>query len=332
MIMFSRRKILLDSIALTIGVPAFAQTPPPAGELSAPKGLPQPAETIDLWPNGAPGMPARALLETVNERSTDSQISDRAVFGISNPRMAVFRPAVSNGAAIVITPGGGYKWVVMDKEGYELARWLAARGFTVFVLFYRLPGEGWAAGPDVALADGQRAIRLVRQHAGRYGINPDCVALMGFSAGGHVCADVATRFAVPAYEPADAADTLSARPTLAAPIYPVISMTLPTAHPGSRELLLGADASPELERAHSPQHNVPPNAPPFFLVHAEDDESVVVENTLLLRAALRAKNIPTETHLFANGGHGFGLRKALGKPAAIWPELFVAWAATMGLI
>lgn len=156
----SRRTLLLAGLAAGA---ASAQTPPPQGKRVA--GLPQPVETIDLWPNGAPGMPAKPLIETVNERSTDAQLTDRAVFGITRPRMAVFRPARPNGAALLVTPGGGYKWVVVDKEGYETARWLCARGFTVFVLFYRLPGEGWAAGADVALSDAQRAIRVIRHRA-----------------------------------------------------------------------------------------------------------------------------------------------------------------------
>eukprot|EP01035_Chromulina_nebulosa_P044067 gene44067-59676_t len=170
--------------------------------------------------------------------------------------MVVFRPAIPNGAAALVMPGGGYKWVVIDKEGYEIARWLAARGWTVFVLFYRLPGDGWAAGPDVALADAQRAMRLIRYHARDYGIIPERVAAMGFSAGGHVCGDLATRFATATYQPVNAADRLSARPDVAAPIYAVQSMTAPLAHAGSRELLIGANASPALERAHSPASNV----------------------------------------------------------------------------
>ena len=137
--------------------------------------------------------------------------------------------------------------VVIDKEGYEMGHWLAERGFTVFVLFYRLPGEGWAAGPNVALSDAQRAMRLIRSRSGDYGVDPERVAAMGFSAGGHLCADLATRFAAHTYDPVDSADTLSARPLLAAPIYPVISMTAPIAHDMSRELLIGKDAGPELE-------------------------------------------------------------------------------------
>ena len=305
---------------------AFGQTAPPATGTPGPARLPDPAETIDLWPNGAPGMPATPPVETVNERSKDPNLADRAVFGITRPRLAVFRPKEPNGAAVMITPGGGYRWVVVDKEGYELGRLLSARGFTVFVLFYRLPGEGWAAGPNVALSDAQRAMRLIRHRARDYGIDPKRIAAMGFSAGGHLCADLLTRFAVRTYDPVDAADALPARPAAAAPIYPVISMTAPAAHAGSRELLVGKNASAELERAHSPHLTVPADAPPVFLVHAEDDASVPVENALLLRAGLRAKNIPVETHLFARGGHGFGLRGTPGKPVAVWPELFVEWA------
>lgn len=312
--------------AALIASAAHGQTAPPVTGKPGPAGLPDPVETIDLWPNGAPGMPATAPTETVNERSTDRDLTDRAVFGITRPRLVVFRPHRPNGAAVLITPGGGYRWVVVDKEGYEMGRWLAARGFTVFVLFYRLPGEGWATGPNVALADAQRAVRLIRHRARDYGVDPQRVAAMGFSAGGHLCADLLTRFDARVYDPVDAADRQPARPTAAAPIYPVISMTAPHAHPGSRALLIGVDADAARERAHSPHLNVPANAPPVFLLHAEDDDVVPVENALLLRAALRAKGVPVETHLFAHGGHGFGLRKTLGKPVAAWPDLFLAWA------
>ncbi|MFM2410300.1 MAG: hypothetical protein RL481_1128 [Pseudomonadota bacterium] len=325
------RRTLIGLAGAGIASAAMGQTPPPATGGALPAGLPQPNETIDLWPKGAPGMPKAALTETFNERSTDPQLTDRAVFGISRPRMAVFRPVRPNGAAVMITPGGGYKWVVVDKEGYELGRWLSARGSTVFVLFYRLPGEGWAAGPNVVLQDTQRAMRLIRHRAANYGIDPERVAAMGFSAGGHACADLAARFATQVYAPVDKADNLSARAFVAAPIYPVISMSAPHAHAGSREKLIGANATPEVERAHSPHLNIPANAPPHFILHAEDDDVVPVENALLLRAALRAKNIPVETHLFTHGGHGFGLRKAIGKPVETWPELFLTWAKAQGL-
>ncbi len=326
-----RRSLIVAGLASTLTARAGAQTPPPVAVGALPPGLPQPSETIDLWPGTAPGLPAAALTETVNERSTDPLVTDRAVFGISRPRMAVFRPDRPNGAAVLLTPGGGYRWVVVDKEGYEMARWLAARGFTAFVLFYRLPGEGWSAGPDVPLADALRAMRLIRHRSRDFAIDPERVSAMGFSAGGHVCASLSTRFAARAYQPVDAADRLSAKPHSAAPIYPVISMDPAIAHSGSRRLLLGKAPTAEAEALYSPDRQVPADAPPHFLLHAEDDDVVPVENTLRLRAGLKARGIPLEMHLFANGGHGFGLRKAVGKPVEAWPELWRAWARTVGL-
>jgi acetyl esterase/lipase len=325
-----RRGALIAPFAAALAAPAFAQTAPPGKAGDFPPGLPQPTETIELWPNGAPGMPAHPPTEQVTERSTDHSINDRAVTGIVKPRLVVFRPRIPNGAAIMIAPGGGYTRVVIDREGYELARYFADRGFTCFVLFYRLPGDGWAAGPDTPLQDAQRAMRLIRSRARDYALAPERIASMGFSAGGHLCADLATRYNARVYQPVDAADALTAKPFIAAPIYPVVTMIPPLAHEGSRALLLGKDAGLALEKAHSPQLNVTADTPPCFLCAAEDDPAVPVENTVMLRAALKAHKVTVETHLFANGGHGFGLRKAIGKPVEIWPELFLAWARTQG--
>jgi len=292
---------------------------------------PDPVGTIDLWPSGAPGAPSQLLIETVRERSTDPAYNDRTVFGISRPRMAVFRPGKPNGGAVLIMPGGGYRWVVVDKEGYEMARWLSERGVTAFVLFYRLPGEGWASGPDTPLIDAQRAMRLIRHRSTAYGIEPKRICAMGFSAGGHVCASLMTRFSDAIYEPTDGADRLSARPDAAAPIYPVISMTAPAAHSGSRAQLIGEQASPELERKYNPAAHVPADAPPAFLLHAEDDQSVLVANTFLLRQALLEKRIPVETHLYPDGGHGFGLRLSKGHSVEGWEELLYAWCLKRGI-
>lgn len=293
---------------------------------------PDPTEWWDLWPGIAPGAPAHGLDEVITERSSDPVWPDRAIHGISRPRMALFRPARPNGAAVIITPGGGYRWVVVDKEGFEFARWLAERGFTAFVLFYRLPGEGWASGPDTPLIDAQRAIRLVRHRAAALSLDPARIATVGFSAGGHVCADLAARFDKYAYVPVDPADALSTRPFCAAPIYPVVSMDAAIAHAGSRAQLIGGQPSAALEARHSPDRNIRVGAPPHFLVHAEDDPAVLVENSLRLRSALKAVGAGVETHLFAEGGHGFGLRRAAGKPVAAWPDLWAAWAYKQGLV
>jgi acetyl esterase/lipase len=327
-----RRTAVIGTLAAGLAARASAQTRPPATAESHHMAAPDPAETIDLWPADVPGALATLPVETVKERSKDPAYNDRYVFGIARPRMAVFRPAKPSGAAVLITPGGGYSWVVVDKEGYEMARWLAARGVTAFVLFYRLPHEGWAAGPDTPLQDAQRAMRLIRHRAARYRVDPARVTAMGFSAGGHVCADLLARFAAPVYAPVDEADRLSARPDAAAPIYPVVSMTLPTAHAGSRKNLVGESASAELEQAHSPHLHIGPASPPAFLLHAEDDPSVPVANTLLLRTALLAAKVPVETHLFPDGGHGFGLRLSKGKSVEGWQDIFWAWGVKRRLL
>lgn len=326
-----RRSLLLGSLAAAVATGSKAQTPPPATAESRWLTHPDPTETIDLWPGLPPGAPARLPVESVKERSTDRAFNDRFVTGVARPRMTVFRPAKPNGAAALITPGGGYERVVIDKEGYELARWLAARGVTAFVLFYRLPHEGWASGPDTPLADAQRAMRLIRHRAAAFQLDPKRICAIGFSAGGHVCASLLTRFAANVYAPVDAADRLSARPDTAAPIYPVISMTLPTAHGGSRARLIGEAATTQREQAYDPSRNVPANAPPTFLLHAEDDGAVLVENTLLLRRALVAAKVPVETHLFPDGGHGFGLRLAKGHSVDGWQDLLYSWGRRLGL-
>ncbi|UYY60035.1 alpha/beta hydrolase [Sphingomonas sp. S2-65] len=326
-----RRTALLAGLAVAGVAPhALAQTAPPAaGQGARPLTLADSTETIDLWPT--PPVPNSPQSEVTTERSKDPAYNDRFVTGITRPRMAVFRPKSPNGAAVLITPGGGYSWVVVDKEGYEMARLLAAQGITAFVLFYRLPHQGWANGADVPLADAQRALRLIRHHAPRYHVDPARVAATGFSAGGHVCASLLTRFDAQVYAPRDAADRLSARPDAAAPIYPVIAMAAPAAHMGSRKNLLGENPTAATERAYSPHLHVPANAPPCFLLHAEDDASVPVANTLMLREGLRAQNIATQTHLYPDGGHGFGLRLARGKSVEHWPDLFLHWLRQTGI-
>jgi acetyl esterase/lipase len=156
---------------------------------------------------------------------------------------------------------------------------------------------------------------------------PEKIGALGFSAGGHVCGELATRHGAKVYDPVDAADRLSARPAIAAPIYAVQSMVAPFAHGGSRDTLLGPDSSPKLQRAHSPALNVSTDTSPCFLAHAEDDTTVSVENTIEMRAALKAAGVKVETHLFSAGQHGF----YAGENARRWPELFATWAKGQGL-
>lgn len=289
-----------------------------------------PTEEIDVWPGIPPGAPAILPVEQVIETG-DAQHHGRMVKGIVRPRMKVFRPSRPNGAALLVTPGGGYSVIVIDVEGYQIGPWLAERGWTVFVLYYRLPGEGWAHRADVPLADAQRAMRLIRSRAPTYGIDPAKVGALGFSAGGHVCGDLATRYDATVYAPVDAADRLSARPAIAAPIYAVQSMSAPLAHGGSRDMLLGPNPSVETQRAHSPAHNVTAATPPVFMAHAEDDTTVSVENTVEMRAALKMAGVKVETHLFTAGRHGLGLPGPAGEPARHWKDMFAVWAQAQGL-
>ena len=319
--MIDRRTLIAAPALLTPGL-AAAQASAPA--------WPAPTEQIPLWPGRPPGQIDLTLNDRITERSTDAAIDDRALDRIANPRLDVFRALVPTGASVLITPGGGYQRVVIDREGWEMGAWFAARGITAFVLFYRLPAEGWEAGSNVALADAQRAMRLIRARAGRYGIDPVRTAVLGFSAGGHLCADLATRWDRDAYTAIDAADRQPARPFLAAPIYPVVEMDTRIAHRGSREKLIGLTPTAAQETEHSPNRQVRADTPPLFIAHAEDDDVVPVDNALALRAAARAAKVPVETHLFTAGGHGFGLRRAIGKPAGVWPDLFLAWARTQG--
>jgi acetyl esterase/lipase len=297
---------------------------------AAPDNPADPTETIRLWPDRPPGSPAALPDYRIIDRTAASGFLDRVWERVAEPILTVFRPARPNGAAMLVVPGGGYVRVVIDKEGFETARRLNAAGVTAFVLRYRLPADGWARRSDVPLQDGQRAMRLIRANAARYGLDPGRVAAIGFSAGGHLTASLSTRHDAKVYESVDAADRLSARPDLVALAYPVITMAPPFAHAGSALNLLGEAPSTETVAAYSPDRRVDAGTPPTFLFHAADDTSVPVENSLAYFAALRAAKVPGELHVFEEGGHGFGIRQAQGLPAAAWPDLFLAWAAQRG--
>lgn len=320
-----RRHLLAAGLALPLAARAAQAAVPTRPADVAPDA------SIALWPEDHLKIPP-GLVERVVQRSDDPQASDRMLEHITRPRLDIFRPAKPNGAAVILAPGGGYRYVVIDKEGYELARWLSARGVTVYVLFYRLPGDGWADRADVPLADAQRAVRLVRSRAAADGIDPARVAFGGFSAGGHVATSLLTRFDAPVYAPVDAADTLSARPDALAAIYPVVSMDAAIAHPGSRDNLLGPAPGAAAEALHSPERQVRKDMPPLWLLHAEDDSVVPVANSVRLREAARAIGAPCESHFFERGEHGFGLMKAAGLPVAIWPELLWNWLGSHGVV
>ena len=322
-----RRALLAAGLALPLAGAATAQA---KTAWTRPADI-APDASIALWPDGHLAIPS-GLAESVVQRSDDPDASDRMLQGITRPRLDVFRPAKPNGAAVILAPGGGYRYVVIDKEGYELARWLRERGVTVYILFYRLPGDGWADRSNVPLADAQRAVRLVRSRAGVDGIDPARVAFGGFSAGGHVATSLLTRFDASVYDPVDDADARSARPDDLAAFYPVVSMEPAIAHAVSREKLLGPEPDAARQALYSPDQQVRTDMPPLFLLHAEDDEVAKVENSLRLHTATRAIGAPCEAHYFAEGGHGFGLMKTAGLPVAIWPELYWNWLAARKIV
>jgi acetyl esterase/lipase len=230
-----------------------------------------------------------------------------------------------NGITLLIVPGGGYVRVVNDKEGVEAAEWFTARGFAAAVLRYRLPADGWAAGADAPVHDAMRALRLLRSHPIAGGPAPGRMGVMGFSAGGHLCARLITEPDL-AYARRDAADDLSARPDFAVLMYPVIATTGSYAHAGSAQQLQAAGVV-TADLAHfSPQLNVSAKTPPTLLVHAADDASVPVENSMMMYDALRKAGVRSELHVFDAGGHGFGLRGVTGKNVAVWPTLVQNWA------
>jgi acetyl esterase/lipase len=293
--------------------------------------VPASLETVPLWPGKVPGDIGTVIKTRIENQSHDPAHPDRWTYGTSRPDLVVCRPAEPNGAGVLVIPGGSYEFHSFDNEGLEQARWLNALGVTAFILNYRLPAEGWGGRADVPLQDAQRAIRVIRRDAARFGVDPDRVAALGFSAGGHLCGSLATRHAEPVYAPVDAADTLSARPTIAGLIYPVVTLVGAATHAWSRQNLLGADAPADASERRSVDRRVDANTPPLFLVHASDDGAVPVANSISLYQAMLDHKRPAEMHLFDEGGHGFGVRLPQSMPASIWPRLFARFAARKGV-
>ncbi len=287
---------------------------------------------LSLWPGSAPGSARLTVAETVEERSSDAKNPDRAVHGIRTPTLTAFLPRQANGASIVIAPGGGYVREVIDKEGSEIAAWFTARGVTVFVLKYRLPGEGHEHGSSVPLQDAQRAVRLVRAQAAEWQLDPVRIGFLGFSAGGHVAASLATQFARKVYEPVDVSDGASARPDFVLLLYPVISMQSAIAHQGSKSALLGSHPSAADVALHSCELHVTAASPATFLALADDDRSVVPENSLRYYEALKRARVRAELHVFLQGGHGFALRGSPDDASRHWPDLAWQWLQVLGVV
>ena len=249
------------------------------------------------------------------------------------PTITVYSPpeAGNIGTTILILPGGGYGGLAIDKEGHDIARYLNTIGVTGVVLKYRLPRpEGFVFKHDVPLRDAVRAMRLIRHRAGEWGVDPGRVGVMGFSAGGHLAATVATQYERATEEPANPVDQHSARPDFQVLVYPVTSFRDSVGHGGSRKNLIGEAPAAELIDLYSNELQVTADTPPAFLVHTSDDR-VKVENSLVYYAALRAAGVPAELHIYEEGGHGYGIRPT-GKPVATWHHRMRDWMQQRGLL
>ncbi|MCX7420671.1 MAG: alpha/beta hydrolase [Planctomycetia bacterium] len=270
----------------------------------------EPSSPIALWPKVAPGengdIGPEAEVVRKDERKTTR------ITNISNPTLTLFRPTTekNTGAAVIVCPGGGYSYVVADKEGSEVAEWLSTIGVTGVLLKYRVPIRKDRLKHEPPLQDAQRAIGLLRHRASEFGIKPDHIGIMGFSAGGHVAACASTNFAARTYEVVDEADKQSCRPDFSLLIYPAY-LTL-------------KDEGDKL----APEVPVSPKTPPTFLMMTQDD-GVRVESALFYYLALKQAKVPAELHLYPSGGHGYGLRLE-GHTAATWPQRAEDWLLAGG--
>jgi acetyl esterase/lipase len=303
-------------LALWVG---FAFAP---GRLSAQTNVwqPSPGHTqVPIWPGAAPDAQAQVVPGPENYTVTTNLIAGRPlvmVDNVSQPTLTVYSPKGTNtGVAMVVFPGGGYNELAIDLEGTEICDWLASRGITAVLLKYRVPTPkiGRYRESPLALQDAQRTIGLVRYHAGERQIDPHKIGVIGFSAGGHLAAATSTHFDQRSYPPVDAADKVSCRPDFAIPCYP--------GH------LWNEDEGFKL----NPNVPVTSNTPPTFLLQAEDDHVDHVEQVLVYYIAQKNAGVPVEMHLYAQGGHAFGLRPSK-FPITGWPRLVETWLRTIGMI
>lgn len=289
-------------------------------------------EVVPLWSGSPPGTSDTPIHRKIADQSKDAARPDRWITGIDRPVMVVKRPARPNGSAMLVVPGGGYGFLSYDNEGISQAAWLNARGITAFILLYRLPGEGWTGREDVPLQDAQRAMRLIRAGAERFGIDPAKVGVLGFSAGGHLAGSLATRHSESVYQPVDQADRQSAAPQVAGLVYPVVSLAASYTHAGSRDNLLGPGSTSAAQKRRSVEARVDDATCPTFLAHAADDGLVPPANSIALFQALLLAGRPAALHVFENGGHGFGVRLPATMQAAAWPSLFATFAGSHGVM
>ena len=274
--------------------------------------------TLPLWPNGAPGATANDKLEIDTTKPTDNLIAGRPLIrlgNVSSPTLTLYKPNSGKsgaGPAIVVFPGGGYQILAIDLEGTEVCDWLNSIDVACILVKYRVPNTGPYPKSAAALQDAQRALGIVRRHAAEWHINPDHVGVLGFSAGAHLAAALSTHFDKRLYDAVDPADQLSCRPDFALIIYP------------------GYLANSAENMAPNPEIKPTAQTPPTFIVQAEDDP-VHVENATNYFLQLKSAKVPAELHIYAEGGHGYGLRRA-ALPVTTWPDTAAIWLHTIDML
>ncbi|GAB4069148.1 alpha/beta hydrolase [Ancylobacter sonchi] len=302
------RRELLALLTLLAGGGAVA-----AEESPAPRVVP-------LWPDTPPGGGGPQGAPDIDRRA--------ALSNVSRPTLTLFLPERPAETVVLVAAGGGYRHIEDGKEALPAARWLAAHGLAAAVLDYRLPGEGWSAGPVVPLQDARRALQLLASGIAEPGIRR--IGVLGFSSGAHLMALTAGAAPMGAYPAVDAADTASVRVDFAALIYPVLSLS-EALHPTSAQRqLVGRHPLPDKAAAWSAETYVDARYPPTFLVQAADDPVSDPRQAPLMAEACRRAGVPVELDMLASGGHGFGLGRP-GTPSGQWPDRFAAWLASLPL-
>jgi acetyl esterase/lipase len=277
--------------------------------LSAPVAPAQTKKTMELWSDGAPGANGK------DEKD--------------KPKLFVRIPKNCNETAIIILPGGGYGHLAMGHEGHEIAEWFNSKGIAAFICDYRHRGKGY--GHPAPMQDAQRAIRTVRANAKTWGIDPDRIGVIGFSAGGHLCSTVSNHFDDGNQNSADLVEQQNCRPDFAILCYPVIALGEEFTHQGSQRNLLGEQPAADLIKKFSNEKQVTKNTPPSFIWHTAADRAVKVENSLRYFAALNKNNVAAELHVFPQGRHGLGMAKK-DKHVSQWTSLCEKWLTAQGLL
>lgn len=279
-----------------------------------------------LWPSG--NIPNYKKTNEVEKRDSSGIVR---ISLVQQPMIDVYLPSKQNatGQALVVCPGGGYGILAYDWEGTDIAKWLNANGIAAIVLKYRLPNSKSNIDPKLSpLLDAQRALRFVRANAEKWNIKKDKIGIMGFSAGGHLASTAGTHFDKGNPNATDSIDRISSRPDFMILMYPVITMSQPYMHQGSRNNLIGTMADSATAKYYSNDLQVTGETPPTLLVHATDDKAVPVENTLSFYQALKNNGVPAEMHIYPYGGHGFSL--AIGKGyLQTWTDRCMEWLRSL---